>query len=286
LKPGGETKSVTNERVSVAAYTKDGKKRLLGYNAKVGWTTQDIKTGKFTDALVTSPLGTGTAVSTEVSVYSPDGKTVLSVPVLLTFANGKPAPTNYQLRVYDAGTGKELRAFPARHTEPIHSLARSADGKIAVSGSRDTTARAWDYATGKELSVFKGHTTTVLRVAVSPDGKLAASSENFIPKAKDGKIGDPAVRVWETKTGKFVSKFEGHEGGVNALAITPDGKSVVSIGGGKPGVDGKVWELATGKELARFAANGGSALAIAPDGSRFAVSNSGEAGVVRLWPLP
>lgn len=285
LKAGGETKSVTNAMVYVAAYTKDGKKRLLGHT-KNGWTTQDVKTGKFTDGAWAYPFG-GTVIGTDLSAYSPDGKTVLSVPVFVPRTEGKPPASNFQLRVYDPATGKELRAFAARHTEPIQSLARSADGKVAVSGSRDTTARAWDFATGKELSVFKEHTTLVYKVAVSPDGKLAASTGSYFPNgAKNGKTGDYAVYVWETKTGKTVVKFEGHEGGVNAMAITPDGKSVVSIGGGKPGADGKVWELATGKEIARFAANGGSAVAIAPDGSRFAVSNSGQEGVVRLWPLP
>jgi WD40 repeat protein len=220
-------------------------------------------------------------------VYSPDGKTVLSVPVFLPTVKGKPPATHYQLRVYDPATGKELRAFPARHTESLLCLARSADGKVAVSGSRDMTARAWDFATGKELSVFKEHPAPVYRVAVAPDGKLAASSSHFFPNGpKDGKFGDFTISVWETKTGKVVAKFEEHKGLVNALAITPDGKSVVSVGD-EGGAGGRLWELATGKELGRFTAqSSASGIAISPDGKTVAVSMFSETGIVRMWQLP
>jgi WD40 repeat protein len=52
------------------------------------------------------------------------------------------------------------------------------------------------------------------------------------------------VRLWDVATGKEVRRFTGHEGSVNSVAVTPDGKYVVSGSGDKTV---RVWELATGK---------------------------------------
>jgi WD40 repeat protein len=39
----------------------------------------------------------------------------------------------------------------------------------------DNTIRLWDMDTGKEIAEFKGHTAGVTNVAVSHDGRYAAS---------------------------------------------------------------------------------------------------------------
>jgi len=44
-----------------------------------------------------------------------------------------------------------------------------------LSGSYDDTLRLWDFATGRELRTFTGHTDTVSSVAFAPDGRTALS---------------------------------------------------------------------------------------------------------------
>jgi WD40 repeat protein len=39
---------------------------------------------------------------------------------------------------------------------------------------------------------------------------------------------DNTVRVWELATGKEVRRFTGHEDWVRSVAVTPDGRYVVS----------------------------------------------------------
>jgi WD40 repeat protein len=46
-----------------------------------------------------------------------------------------------------------------------------------ISGSADRTVRLWDTATGRELAQFTGHEGGVSRVAFSPDGRRAISSD-------------------------------------------------------------------------------------------------------------
>ncbi|VFM97021.1 MAG: WD domain-containing protein, G-beta repeat-containing protein [Candidatus Kentron sp. G] len=62
-----------------------------------------------------------------------------------------------------------------------------------------------------------GHTGWVQSVAVSPDGKWAASGSR-----------DNTVRIWALETGECRAVLTGHTDDVNAVAITPDGKRVLS----------------------------------------------------------
>jgi WD40 repeat protein len=50
------------------------------------------------------------------------------------------------------------------HTGGIWSVALSADGKQALSGSADNTVRLWDAVTGQCLRVFEGHAAGVVSV--------------------------------------------------------------------------------------------------------------------------
>jgi WD40 repeat protein len=77
------------------------------------------------------------------------------------------------------------------HTGWIWSVAVSADGRTAVSGSDDKTVRVWDLATSRCTTVLEGHTDFVMRVAVSADGRTAVSWSH-----------DKTVRVWDLATSR------------------------------------------------------------------------------------
>jgi WD40 repeat protein len=191
-------------------------------------------------------------------VFSADGKKVL-------FNVGAT------MCLLDLGTGKELQRFQG-HTDWVNDLALPADGKRALSASKDSTVRLWDTATGKELRRLQGHKGPVWGLALSPDGKRAASA---------GK--DKVIKLWDLQTGKEVRQLHGHTAGVSALSFARDGRRLASA---SYDLTVRLWDAVTGKELHRFEGHRMHVYAVAfsPDG-RFLVSGSLDK-TVRVWRVP
>jgi WD40 repeat protein len=78
------------------------------------------------------------------------------------------------MRLWNLRTGRELRVFQG-HTHSIWGVSFSADGRRALSGSFDRSARVWDTATGRELAQFTAG-DQVWAVAFSPDGHRVAAA--------------------------------------------------------------------------------------------------------------
>src|ERR1017187_7127454 len=75
------------------------------------------------------------------------------------------------------------------HSNTVMSVAFSPDGRWALTGSSDKTARVWEVATGKEVRRFDGHSDSVTSVAFSPDGRWALTGSH-----------DQTARVWEVRS--------------------------------------------------------------------------------------
>ena len=130
----------------------------------------------------------------------------------------------------------------AGHHSSAQAVAVTPDGKLAVSGSADKTARIWSLVTGRLVRILQGHTETVWSVAVSPDGRQVASASGFIY----GDVRDATVRLWDLATGAAIRVFEGHASAVNSVAFSADGGRLLSAS-----ADGTLreWHCATGEEL-------------------------------------
>jgi ribosome assembly protein 4 len=98
------------------------------------------------------------------------------------------------------------------HGEAILATAFSPEGGARVAtGSGDNTARIWDCETGTPMYTLKGHTSWVLAVAWSPDGKLLATGSM-----------DNTVRLWDPKTGEALGgPLKGHTKWITSLAWEP-----------------------------------------------------------------
>ena len=83
--------------------------------------------------------------------------------------------------------------------------------------SPDFTARIWDAATGRELTVLRGHADAVRSAAFSPDGKRIVTASY-----------DRTARIWDAATGKELTVLRGHEDPVLSAAFSPDGTRIVT----------------------------------------------------------
>jgi WD40 repeat protein len=66
--------------------------------------------------------------------------------------------------------------------------------------------------------MLTGHKGWVWRVAVSPDGKWAASGSD-----------DETIKIWDLKRRECRAPLQGHSGTVRSVAITPDGERIISV---------------------------------------------------------
>jgi WD40 repeat protein len=142
--------------------------------------------------------------------------------------------------------------------------------------TKECSAVLADYEQGKVwalrgVSTLIGHTTFVMAVALTPDGRRAVSASD-----------DNTLKVWDVASGRELRTLTGHEGPVWAVAVTPDGKRAVS---GSNDRTLKVWELDNGRELRTLTGHlrRVNAVAVTPDGQRV-VSASGD-GTLKLWNL-
>lgn len=204
--------------------------------------------------------------------------------------------------VWATPEGKKVRAVQA-HDGWVRQVVLAPDGKQVVSVGDDMLVRVHD-AEGRRLASFSGHEprtpegylSALYALAVSPDGKLAAS-------------GDRAgfVRVWELGTGKVVSSFRAAElytfdarkraraiGGVRGLAFSPDGARLAASGiGPVTNVDGfvgpcrvELWDWKAAKRVAVGQARHQAVLnhvAFGPGGVVVAAGGGDGGGAIVLW---
>ncbi|KAK6370411.1 ribosome assembly [Lithohypha guttulata] len=98
------------------------------------------------------------------------------------------------------------------HGESILAATFSpATSSLLATGGGDNTARIWDCETGTPKNTLKGHTSWVLVVSFSPDGKILATGSM-----------DNTVRLWDVKTGEALGgPLKGHTKWITSIAWEP-----------------------------------------------------------------
>ncbi|TET32452.1 MAG: hypothetical protein E3J72_19510 [Planctomycetota bacterium] len=171
---------------------------------------------------------------------------------------------------YLDGSGNELSKLRGLENY-IRDASFSADGKLAVAGSNDYTARAWETETAKKLATFKGHTEPIDFAEFSPDGKLVVTGGE-----------DTTARIWDVASGKELHKLE-HNDRVHEGVFSPDGKLVATASRDKAV---RIWLVDTGEELCCLEGHEDAVCGIAfsPDGR--SVASSSYDKTVRIWANP
>jgi len=181
------------------------------------------------------------------------------------------------LRVWDCDTGREVFRL-RKHSFTIHQLDVSADGRLALTGSGDRTARLWDVEDGfhvRKLGGFFGgtHGEAVTAVALSADGTRALT----------GSLG-AEVKLWDVAAASVLRSFKGFPYGIGGLAFLPDGRRALAVSGQAP----RVLDLQDrGASDGAFASDAKSwkGLAISADGRRIVVADNWNGLFVRVLDL-
>jgi WD40 repeat protein/tRNA A-37 threonylcarbamoyl transferase component Bud32 len=169
----------------------------------------------------------------------------------------------YRLLIAAKGQTLERRYL---HGKAVRAVAYSPDGRTALTGSADKTARLWDIASGKEIAILR-HDGEVRAVAYSPDGRTVLTGS-----------ADKTARLWDAASGKELHTLR-HDSDVRAVAFSPDGRTTLT--GGKWGTV-RVWDIASDKELRALRHDGEvRAVAYSPDG-RTVLTGSADK-TARLW---
>ncbi len=180
----------------------------------------EVRTGRFVRTLETSNRGGVQSVT-----FSPDGKWLAACGW----------DENPRVQVWDAHTGELKHSF-AGHEAGCNSVAFSPDGKRLVSADAyyDRTGNGtgriciWDVLAGKRLREIRGTPGAVQRVFFSHDGRHIIAGAN-------------GVHIYEANSGRRVIEPILPKSRIWSLALSGDGRLLA--------VDGKLWELATRREI-------------------------------------
>ena len=194
---------------------------------------------------------------------SPDGKRIVTGNLKFS----KP-----YLLVHDADTGKMLHKIE-QPGDGVLAVAVTPDGK-RVAGTLPGKVVFWDATTGKHDVEYEVGIKSPLGLAFTPDYTrfvVGGGEEwNVFSRPRRGDL-----KVFQAHTGKQVFDLKGQGSLVTSVAVTADGKRLVS--GGWNGT-AKVWDLETGKELLTLKGHQGGILsvAISPDGKRIVTAGGGK----------
>jgi WD40 repeat protein len=188
---------------------------------------------------------------------------------------------------------------------------------LALAGG--SAVRLWSLREQKEMQHFMTSLPNIATLIYFPDGNklVAGAGASTNPRSL------PALEAWDTAAGKKLELLEKQPRGYGPLALSSDGKKLVTdnddgrcvwdTGTGKKILqlesdswlislafshDGKsiagadelgaihLWDVVTGKEVGQRGGPRGGVFGVAVSPSEKAVAASGQDGSVRLWSLP
>jgi WD40 repeat protein len=211
------------------------------------------------------------------AVYSPNGEMLAAAIADSTITGiGKNG-----VLLWNVASGKLVAEFFNGHLHGVETVAFSPDGTMLASGSVDQTILLWDLASHQPQSPPLKAESTVSTVAFHPAGKVLASG------SYDGKI-----IFWDIQNRMKIGEIvKAHDGVVNKITFSKDGKILASGGGTVISSQGdgntiRLWDASTyepiGKQLTGHRGHVQS-LDFSPNTDLLA--SSGLGGNVILWDL-
>ncbi|MET0234125.1 MAG: helix-turn-helix domain-containing protein [Kibdelosporangium sp.] len=241
--------------------------------------------------------------------YSRDGRTL---------AAGGPGNTT----LWDVPSRTPRRVVSFGETA-VNAVALSADGHLVVTaneapryalGLPGNNLTLWDPTGPAAPLELPGHSGAVTDVALSPDGRTAATSSidksvilwdvqartqvgtldvgavttgvTFSPDGRTIATADHDYRLvtlWDAATRTRKAKLFGHSGWARSVVFSPDGRTIASASADQTVI---LWDVATGNQIVRLTGHKDAyyhGIAFSPDGRTLAFSSAGD--TILLWDV-
>ncbi|MHA1232401.1 MAG: WD40 repeat domain-containing protein [Candidatus Helarchaeota archaeon] len=224
----------------------------------------DIEKGK------TSQIFRGHKGIVHSIAISPDGKYLVSGSIDGT------------IRIWNIETGELLRTLD-KHKDEVRSVAITPDGKKIFSASKDETIMIWDLQTGRLLDYIL-EIGPMISIVITPDGKHIIGTVERISFGIDGRMNE-LIGMWDLKTFKRLqgfNEFNGHSNVVNSIAISPDGKYLISGSFDNTII---IWNIKNRSILRKLEGHKDAVISVSitPDGKQ--VVSGSKDKTVRIWDL-
>lgn len=185
--------------------------------------------------------------------------------------------------MWNAAKSSFMMAF-AGHEDAVSCGRFTADGKLVVTASLDSSVRIWNPTTGATVrriqtgidglrGVFHGADILCMDV-----GSIDTSASNLI--ASGCAAGE--VFICHRDTGQIVARLPRHQGGVESVAFSPEHcKPVLLASAGGDGII-RVWDVELGTERCKFSHGGVVAKVVWHPSLPVLVSGSSDGSII-LW---
>jgi len=197
---------------------------------------------------------------------------------------------------WDAASGKKLRQLMLYTSTERDSFGRSS---VCVSPDGKYLSSAWQHQDGISLyDLESGEQLYRLPVVSNHNGAASAfadSSDVFAATGRDDSVKDfgTGTCVWDLTSGQEKCRLVGANSHASAVALSPDGKRVATannshdrVGNVSKIAEVQLWDVATGKETVKLAAEGWvTMLAFSLDGTVLATASPHQ-NSVQLWDVP
>jgi WD40 repeat protein len=176
-------------------------------------------------------------------------------------------------RLLDLASGETLMNFIGHCTSTTMGVGFSPDGLTVLSGGAEISTRLWNRSDSSLRRTFDGQGAGTAAAAFSTDGTRVLTTRGHP---------EPMVQLWNAETGEIEHEFGWATGWPMDAALSQDGSWVVA---GDQNGRVRLWAVGEGAQPRVFTGLAAmvTAVAVSPDGQRFASGGSSYRPAVNLW---
>ncbi|KAF3483500.1 uncharacterized protein GIQ15_02824 [Arthroderma uncinatum] len=207
----------------------------LDLNLRTRNDLHDFSSSSFTTAGPSKKNATPTTFRSQIQAH-----THWINDIVLTQNNSTlvSASSDTTVRAWRQASNDYPPAVIGKHTDYVKCLATPRpNADWVASGSLDHKIYLWDLNGGGERMKID-----VSEYDQTPKGSVYALSAKGSILASGGP--DSVVRIWDSKTGKLVTKFVGHTDNVRSILINRDGDTIMTASSDQTV---KIWSMAAGR---------------------------------------